>query len=224
MSLKLATAPAAEGLPINETLVKHALRWFNVWVSPLPLQPGSVLKCKGKQAPDYVFVYCDPGHVTVGRHLAGEAGMGTRVLTALTYEENVRNRTFNGLGDWPKSTRQVAFTINSEEVLAQPSKDAELTKQFYERTRGVMLRPGPLSGAMVLFPWVSRGDPQYHVYIVRKGKVNSIWEYTVINHSVTDYANFVYYRPLVVAQRNLRDPSLWYRIETKGAAAAREKR
>jgi hypothetical protein len=213
VSLTLASTLGGDEPSKDQETVLQALRWFNVWVSPLPLDAAPAIRCKGKRAPDYEFVYCEPGHVTVVRLPAGGSGMATRVSTTLTYEDEVRNRKFNGLGDWPKSTRTLSFTLKPEELLGERVRNAQLTKLFYERTRRTMLRPGPLSGANVYFPWVSRGDPDYHVYVVRRGRVVAICEFGVVGSSVTDYVNFTYNRPLVVAQRNLSDQKLWYRIE-----------
>lgn len=213
MSLVGESRLGGEAANSEQRVVAHALRWFNQWVAPLPLEAAAEIRCKGKQAPDYEFVFCEPGHVTVVRLPAGGSGMATRVSSTLTYEEELRNRKFNGLGDWPKSTKTLSFTLKPEELLGERVRDARLTKLFYERTRRTMLRPGPLSGTTVYFPWVSRGDPDYHVYVVRRGRVVAICEFGVVASSVTDYVNFTYNRPLVVAQGNLSDHTLWYRIE-----------
>jgi hypothetical protein len=117
---------------------------------------------------------------------------------------------------WSKPTTALRFTLEPSEVLRAPIKDAKLSEAFYERTRQYA-RDKRWFGATAYYPWVSRDDPEYDVYVVRDGSIGVIWVYKVADCSVTDYANFYYdpYRRNIptVAQRNLNNPTLWYRVE-----------
>jgi hypothetical protein len=68
----------------------------------------------------------------------------------------------------------------------------------------------------LLFPWVSKSDPAYQVYLTVDGRVESIWEFRVIDSEVQDYKRWVYDRRHhsvpASAQSFSEDPRRWYKL------------
>jgi hypothetical protein len=199
--------------------ITSALRWFHEWMQSAPLGEG-VTTCQGERSERYEYVYCQPTGLEVDIWIGGHNDRisMTHVAIANSLNEVVGNLP-KRFDHWSGPTSIVRVEIAPEELSGIRTTDTDLTDSFYKRARSFIkkLPADRWGGASVHYPWVSRGDPQYHVYVTRRGKLETVWVFDIADDSVTEYPNF--YLDVArgsippVAGTNLRDGSKWFRVE-----------
>jgi hypothetical protein len=197
--------------------ITSALRWFHECMQSTPLGDG-VTACQGERSERHEYVYCQPGGLEVDIWTGGHHDRisMTHVALADSLKEVVANlpQRFDG---WSGPTSALRVEIAPEELSRIRTMDTDLTDALYKRARSFIKNGDRWAGTSVHYPWVSRGDPQYHVYVTRGGKLETIWVFDIADGSITEYPNFyldVARRSIPpVAESNLRDGSKWFRVE-----------
>jgi hypothetical protein len=121
-------------------------------------------------------------------------------------------------GGWASPVKRIEVRLTAEEIARARRKDSEMTEVCHTRTmRFVENSSDPRwIGATVYYPWVFEGDPQYHVYVARGGRIETIWVFDIVDGSVSDYANFYFDQARrsipPVASTNLKDSSRWFHV------------
>jgi len=203
---------------LDEGAVAGSIRWFHDWRQSVVLGPAATL-CRGERSGAYQYLYCDPEGVEID--VTRETPDGSISMLHVSRAESLEQvaasapRLFKG---WSlaESTR---LTIAPERLLAARSRDDNASRLFFQNTRlFVENKLDPRwAGADAYYPWVFRGDPTYHVYVVRDGKVSVVWEFDIANGTVQGFPSFHFEGRSIpeVAAGNLRNRERWFRIDRR---------
>jgi hypothetical protein len=198
--------------------VANGLRWYFHWMKPLP-EGADAMKCRGVEVDDSDFVYCTPGKVTLELTNSPRSKANVEFIGSTSDEYPKAVNWFRELHG--AQTRQSFETSLRVVDLAPYEIDEDHSKAWMETTRVLMANTlGPWSHdhhqLRLLFPWVSKGDPAYQVYLTVDGRVESIWEFRVIDGVAQGYKRWVYDQPHhsipASAQSFSEDPRRWYKV------------
>jgi len=187
------------------------LRWFNDWQTPF--LGSDDVKCTGARSGAYQYVFCKPGAVEVDIWRK-TVGVGiNRVFAHPGFDDGRPSMIFPG---WKAPTSKVQWSFSAAEIVRNRDKDEKATERFFKRTFASVREYGHADVTSIAYPWVLRGDPEYHVYLTHGKRVIGVLAFYVENGTTTEYPNFVFTEaphPLPrVAQRNIADPRLWFRV------------
>jgi hypothetical protein len=203
-------------VPLDPETLSNSLRWFSEWMYRIP--PGSgQITCRGERSGAYEFAYCEPARVEIDIWRETTEG-GISMIHAFRAESfgQIASNAPNRFGTW-STAEPTLLKVTPAQISKSRPKDLIASKAFHERTRTFVenTKDARWAGCTAYYPWVFRGDPTYHVYVARNGSAETIWEFNVVNGSVSPTANFYFDEAHgnlpPVAQENLADPDKWFR-------------
>jgi len=199
--------------------VLNGLRWYFHWMQLLPAGTES-MECRGLELNASDFVYCTPGMVTL--ELADSPRHAPNVeFISITTEEYAKAVNWFRELHGADVRQNFRTSIRLRDIMPY-NTDEERSKSWMEATSTFMastLRGRSIDNRHIvdlLFPLVSPDDPAYQVYLTVNGRVESIWEFRVIDGKVQNFKRWVYDEPHHSmpsrAQAFADDPGRWYRI------------
>jgi len=189
--------------------IRDGLRWYNNWQTPLD---ASDVRCTGGRFERNEFAFCQPGEIEVDIWRNNQSGKVSRIFA----HRHTKGGPLPSVIGWKKPTDKLEWSFPADE-LNQAGHDEEITTRFYQRTVEKARQHAWDEVSSISFPWVSRGDPEYHVYLSDSSrKVIGVLVFYVENGSISEEPNFTLDVPHhsipPVAARNLADPARWYRV------------
>jgi hypothetical protein len=209
---------------LDPEIVSNSLRWFSEWMYRIPLGSGQIT-CRGERSGAYEFLYCEPAQVEID--ISRETTDGRiSMINAFRAEsfDQVASNAPNRFGAW-STVEPIRLAVTPEQISKSRTKDLIASKAFHERTRAFVenTKDARWAGSTAYYPWVFRGDPTFHVYIARNGRVETVWEFNIVRGSVSPSANFNFDEAHgnlpSIAQDNLADPNKWFRTSQIGGSA-----
>jgi hypothetical protein len=238
LGFTLAPLRADDAENRTTTPVADALDWYSLWQTNAAMP--SVQTCRGEHRESQYSFRCDPLGVVVSVSVGDTgycsiAGMrpsfgpsaGLRVLkgpfptprfpvsTGVLAEPSGTGTTKpadpRDCGELPlkEGTFEIAVTVRSRQVnkvLSVSARDAAL-KYF---------QLADIPPCLLRFPNVKTGDPFFHVYEECQGVLEAVWEFTIEDGQVADFAQWTYTpkRTGLPAGAELRRnrPELWFGV------------
>ena len=203
-------------------VISHALTWYFHWMKPLPKTP--ILNCRAAKIGNEYRVLCDPGGVTLELE-ASRTDANPKVIFVGARGDDFTDelRLFRKQSDNGLAEVDFLVSLSAEEV-GRNEPDSGISKAWMniaaEEVKGyVGLAETHGHRLHLLFPLVSKADPFYQVYATEAGRVDSVWEFAVVDGKPLDYAHWVYDKPHrnipETAQANADEPLRWYSISAE---------
>jgi hypothetical protein len=203
LGLTLGPLHAAESGNRTSTPVADALDWYSVWWSLNPNTSG-VQTCRGELRTNSYSFRCDPLSVVIGAVVrdSGHCSI-TFMRPSVSLDDGLRVQTLEHLvpprtrtpvpprdcGELPTKEGRFELTITPRSgrvnsALTSAARDAALA---YNKRSGDLF-------CLLRFPNVKTGDPFFHVYEECQGVLDGIWEFTIEDGEVADFAHWFYNR------------------------------
>lgn len=196
----LAAAPGQSQLKAQ---AEAALRWYGRWVAaPSP----AITKCRSFVTAEISLLRCDNPGVDI---LSENQRVNAILYSAdLTLEESLRRfgrrPPREGASVWVKRNEYIRCNI-----------DAQLTERLESEALARFRKYQNDRWNRLMFPWVCRGDPLYHVYGMHNEEVVTVWELVITERDLVLHWEFDRDRPQrelpKIVRPNAKNPSLWFR-------------
>lgn len=229
LALSLAPLRAEDTGDRTTTPIADALDWYSLWFGSGPGSPGSpaTQTCRGELRGSSYSFRCDPLSVVVAavRNEAGHCSI-TSMRPSVGAEDGVRVQTLDHLvppgvprrkGAAPEKCGELPVKEGRFDITVTPHPrpvNSTLTRAAREAAIAYSKKSGD-RGCLLRFPNVKTGDPFFHVYEECQGTLDQIWEFTIEDGRVADYAHWFYNRkrgfPKGVEWRRDR-PDLWFEV------------
>jgi hypothetical protein len=225
--LALGSVAADDASNGTTTPVADALDWYSVWFGSNANTMSGTQTCRGELRGSSYSFRCDPLSMVIAA-VVNEGGHCsiTSMRPSASPDDGLRVQTLEDLvppgvprkkggvpqdcGELPvkEGGFQIVVTRHSRPVnssLTSAARDAALAYNKRSGDQACLLR----------FPNVKTGDPFFHVYEECQGVLDDIWEFTIHDGHVADYAHWYYdrkrgYPPGVEWRRNQAD--LWFAV------------
>lgn len=221
------------------TPVADALDWYSVWFGSNPGTTPVAQTCRGELRESSYSFRCDPLSVVVAVVVnAGGHCSITSMRPSGSPDDGLRVQTLEHLvppgvprkkGGVPQDCGELPVRDGNFEIAVTPHSrpvNSTLTSAARDAALAYNKRSGDQS-CLLRFPNAKTGDPFFHVYEECRGVLDDIWEFTIQDGHVADYAHWYYDRrrgyPTGVESRR-KETDLWSgvsRPEERKAAAAR---
>ena len=228
----LASSVFAQKNDSNDThpVTSSSIAWYVAWFSDSAKQKSQT--CSGYYSDRSYILNCTPENVRLRFDLKNVGSNVQCQVSLIQLDIGVSDLSFNYIrtpavgppwscDGFPAMEGQ--FTIKV--VPANRSNDIDLTKRAHEAALKY-LQSWP-TRCEAFFPFVSKGDPFFHVYIACDGILDSIIEFSIWNGQPSDLSHWSYSRHPKRrfpegADLKLRQPELWFTTSWLGSKNGRK--
>ena len=200
-----------------EPLVERSLGWYGRWMG-LPKVPTDVIVCWTIASMSKGLVFCDDADVQMGLDLDGPPKLQYIAPAAPNSKaEAFRNFGERAAEDEKPLGRSMLHIRRGRLDLCEVDGQSTVRLALVARDNIARAVAGSSIKTTVLYPWVCKGDPLYHVYVLRHSRLSYIWQFGRTGESLE--LNWSYepgnrLRPVPpVADSNMKNSSLWYKKE-----------
>lgn len=207
-------------------VIRHSLGWYDRWREPLGLEDrGATARCTVVWLQSQIFVYCAPFGITIHVEYSHNSRLMVQYMdqTQRGFQDALTESRLIGSTD-EKPHAQSELTLSYREIAEcrfDPLRSSTARTAVHEH---YFRSPAP--GRVLSYPKVCHGDPFYHVYVSRGGRLTSIREFALLPGKEEVHDNWYYderRRNLPTRARFALDrKELWYAVEPSPQANARQ--
>jgi hypothetical protein len=205
LGLNLIPLRADDASNRTTTPVADALDWYSVWFGSNPSSTPGAQKCRGELRGSSYSFRCDPLSVVVAV-VVNEGGHCsiTSMSPSVGPDDGLRVQTLEHLvppgvprkkGGAPQDCGELPLKEGSFQLVITP-RSRPVNGALTTAARDAALAYGKASRGrrpcLLRFPNVKTGDPFFHVYVECQEVLDTIWEFTIQDGHVADYAHWYY--------------------------------